>query len=128
MKGRRVRNRKVWQKTGGYCWYCGALLREVWLAKPPNDGRSEFTLDHVVPVHHGGKSTIDNLVPCCRACNSAKRNRLLEEFRHYKTEQQRGRGVKFTYEQIEYLAQHGITLPRIRRWQFWFERQPTEKP
>lgn len=34
---------------------------------------SELTLDHIVPVSRGGKSTKGNLVVCCRKCNQAKK-------------------------------------------------------
>jgi len=33
-------------------------------------------MDHVVPVIRGGLSTRGNVVPCCKACNSAKTHRL----------------------------------------------------
>jgi 5-methylcytosine-specific restriction endonuclease McrA len=31
-----------------------------------------FTIDHIVPLAKGGSDTLDNLQPCCRACNRAK--------------------------------------------------------
>jgi len=46
----------------GVCHYCGKKFPE-----------SELTLDHIVPVARGGKSTRGNLVVCCRACNQAKK-------------------------------------------------------
>jgi len=33
---------------------------------------SELTLDHLVPVTRGGRSTRGNLVVCCRKCNQEK--------------------------------------------------------
>ncbi len=36
---------------------------------------SELTLDHVVPRSQGGKSTWENLVACCHACNNRKGDR-----------------------------------------------------
>jgi 5-methylcytosine-specific restriction endonuclease McrA len=48
------------------CQYCGKRSRDL-------------TLDHVVPRSRGGKSTWENLVASCRACNSKKGNRLLKE-------------------------------------------------
>ena len=43
-----------------------------------NIGRKKFppeelTLDHIVPVARGGRSTRGNLAVCCRACNQAKK-------------------------------------------------------
>src|SRR5439155_18739275 len=48
------------------CQYCGKRSRDL-------------TLDHIVPRSRGGKSTWDNLVASCRACNGRKGNRLLKE-------------------------------------------------
>ena len=45
----------------GVCHYCGKTFPE-----------SELTLDHIVPVARGGRSTRGNLVVCCRKCNQTK--------------------------------------------------------
>ena len=37
------------------------------------------TADHVVPISHGGRSSIDNLVTSCWNCNYGKYNALLEK-------------------------------------------------
>ncbi len=34
---------------------------------------SELTLDHLVPLSRGGRSTRGNMVVCCRACNATKK-------------------------------------------------------
>lgn len=47
----------------GLCAYC--------------DGQAE-TWDHVVPVAKGGKTTPENILPSCIACNSSKRDRDLD--------------------------------------------------
>ena len=52
----------------GRCWYCGA-------------GESE-TLDHIIPISKGGSDEDCNLVPCCKSCNSSKRDLALEDFRY----------------------------------------------
>ncbi len=46
----------------GICHYCGKKF-------PPE----ELTLDHIVPVARGGRSTKGNLVVCCRSCNQEKK-------------------------------------------------------
>ena len=40
---------------------------------------SELTLDHVVPRSRGGRSTWENLVACCFACNNRKGDRTPQE-------------------------------------------------
>ncbi len=45
----------------GICHYCHQKFPE-----------SELTLDHIVPVARGGRSTRGNLVVCCRNCNREK--------------------------------------------------------
>lgn len=38
------------------------------------------TWDHVIPVTKGGKTEAANILPCCKPCNSSKRNRDLWEW------------------------------------------------
>jgi 5-methylcytosine-specific restriction protein A len=40
-----------------------------------------LTMDHLVPVVRGGKSTKGNVVPSCKPCNSARQHRLPFEVR-----------------------------------------------
>ena len=46
----------------GICYYCKEKFPE-----------EELTLDHIVPVVRGGKSTKGNMVVCCKSCNQEKR-------------------------------------------------------
>jgi 5-methylcytosine-specific restriction endonuclease McrA len=50
------------------CQYC----TEIFTA-------AELTLDHVLPRSQGGKSTWENLVACCYACNNRKGDRTPEQ-------------------------------------------------
>ena len=70
-KARELRGSPWWQRkcAAGVCHYCGAQV-----------GAAALTMDHVVPVIRGGRSTKDNVVPACKACNTAKRHRLGFEF------------------------------------------------
>lgn len=63
-KARELRKTQWWKDrlASGICHYCGKKF-------PP----AELTLDHVIPVARGGKSTRGNCVPCCKACNSSKK-------------------------------------------------------
>lgn len=47
------------------CGYCGS--------------GQNLTIDHVIPVSRGGKSTFDNCMTACRPCNNRKDRRLPSE-------------------------------------------------
>lgn len=38
------------------------------------------TLDHRIPLHHGGTNWLANIVPACKSCNSSKRIKREDEF------------------------------------------------
>ena len=55
--------RAVFARDQGQCQYCG---------------KSAESIDHVIPRSKGGGHTWDNVVACCRRCNTYKGDRLLE--------------------------------------------------
>lgn len=57
---------EVFRLKGFSCHYCGS--------------KENMQIDHVVPVAKGGGDTIDNLVPCCRSCNSSKQDKDLKSW------------------------------------------------
>lgn len=59
-----LNRRAVFVRDGHRCQYCG---------------RSAENLDHVVPRSRGGTHTWENVVACCRRCNTRKGNRLPQE-------------------------------------------------
>ena len=63
-KARQLRKTPWWkaQIAPGICRYCRKKV-----------GAENLTLDHVIPVARGGKSTKGNCVPACRECNREKR-------------------------------------------------------
>lgn len=73
-KARELRHSQWWkQKVGrGLCHYCGRPF-------PPR----ELTMDHIVPLVRGGKSTKGNTVPACKDCNNRKRHMLPMEWEEY---------------------------------------------
>jgi len=75
-KARDLRASQWWKRrcAKGVCHYCGR-------ATPPK----ELTMDHIVPISRGGKSTKGNLVPCCKACNNKKKQLLPMEWEEYLT-------------------------------------------
>jgi 5-methylcytosine-specific restriction protein A len=73
-KARKLRKSRWWQQklAVGVCYYCGNLFE-------PN----ELTMDHIVPLARGGRSTKDNLVTCCKECNNRKKTLLPIEWEEY---------------------------------------------
>lgn len=73
-KAREMRKSQWWKNRCGeaICNYCKAKF-------PPK----ELTLDHVVPIIRGGKTTKGNCVPCCKECNSQKKYLLPIEWQEY---------------------------------------------
>lgn len=71
---RTLRNSQWWKrlKGRGICHYCHQQFRP-----------SELTMDHVVPMIRGGRSTKGNVVPSCKACNTEKRDHLVMEWKRY---------------------------------------------
>ena len=47
----------------------------------PHCGERADCIDHVLPVSKGGRNTWENMVACCRPCNAAKADLLLENSR-----------------------------------------------
>jgi len=75
-KARKLRSSQWWKRkrSSGICYYC-----------ENNFIPNELTMDHVIPLSRGGKSQKFNLVPCCKACNTKKRQLLPFEWEEYMT-------------------------------------------
>jgi 5-methylcytosine-specific restriction endonuclease McrA len=71
--------RKVFEKTGGNCFYCGKKL-DYDISEVEELSRSGFHVDHVIPLSRGGTYEIDNLVPSCFRCNKEKGDKTPEEW------------------------------------------------
>ena len=71
----------VFLRDGFKCQYCGVDI-----------SRKDATLDHVLPLSHGGKNTYENTVCSCAKCNSDKGNN--KNIRPKKTP------IKPTYHQL----------------------------
>jgi 5-methylcytosine-specific restriction enzyme A len=73
-KARKLRETQWWKRrlAKGQCHYCGRSV----LAR-------ELTMDHIVPVSRGGKTTKGNVVTCCKKCNTAKKQLLPMEWEDY---------------------------------------------
>lgn len=79
-----VKNKRVWNKTEGRCWYCGTML-----IKPDPNGHKEsqrqrwYTIDHATPRSRGGTNDLHNLLPSCGRCNEEKDSMTVEEYRQH---------------------------------------------
>ncbi|MEF3168183.1 MAG: HNH endonuclease [Deltaproteobacteria bacterium] len=73
-KARLLRKTRWWRNrcATGICFYCGRKVTPT-----------ELTMDHIVPISRGGKSEKNNLVPCCKECNSKKKYLLPMEWEGY---------------------------------------------
>lgn len=73
-KARELRASQWWKRrlAEGLCHYCQKRF------KP-----SELTMDHIVPIIRGGKSSRGNVVPCCKECNNKKKHMLPIEWQEY---------------------------------------------
>ncbi len=81
-KARELRKSRWWQQktANGLCHYCGKKFTY-----------KQLTMDHLVPLARGGRSTRDNLVPSCKKCNTKKKVMLPLEWEEHLEIQKRNR-------------------------------------
>ena len=73
-KARELRKTEWWKRQTARCecHYCRGKFPAA-----------DLTMDHIVPLVRGGKSTKGNVVPCCKECNSRKQSLLPLEWAGY---------------------------------------------
>ena len=73
-RARDLRRSQWWKNKRAHsvCHYCGGRFPAKTL-----------TMDHVVPLVRGGKSTKSNVVACCKACNTLKQDLVPSEWQAY---------------------------------------------
>jgi 5-methylcytosine-specific restriction enzyme A len=73
-KARALRKTQWWQRqmAKAICYYCERPI-----------AREQMTLDHIVPLIRGGRSTRGNVVLACKTCNSRKKYLLPLEWEEY---------------------------------------------
>lgn len=67
-QSRALSRKNILLRDRNMCQFCGRIFPA-----------SELTLDHVMPRSRGGRSSWENLVACCYACNNRKGDRTPEE-------------------------------------------------
>lgn len=63
------RRERIFEKTGGKCFYCVEASAEH--------------LDHMHPASRGGSSADENMIGACATCNVQKNDRTVDEYRAY---------------------------------------------
>lgn len=73
-KARELKKSRWWQNLiqKCECYYCNAAL-----------SAKTVTMDHIVPISRGGRSTKGNVVPSCHTCNVEKRSLTPVEWNEY---------------------------------------------
>ncbi len=71
-KARALRAGSWWkQQVGkGICYHCEQRF-----------SKDQLTMDHLIPMSRGGRSTKKNIVVSCKQCNSLKKNLTVAEMR-----------------------------------------------
>ncbi|MEW6586076.1 MAG: HNH endonuclease [Nitrospirota bacterium] len=80
IKAQALRKTQWWKRkcAEGVCYFCGKKVQP-----------KELTMEHVVPLVRGGRSSKGNLVPACKECNSKKKYLLPVEWKDYLSALQR---------------------------------------
>lgn len=73
-KARDLRASQWWKRqcAKGRCHYCGRAVAP-----------KSLTMDHIVPISRGGRTTKGNVVPSCKECNNRKKQLLPMEWDAY---------------------------------------------
>ncbi len=71
-KARELRHSSWWKQQigNGLCYHCEQKF-----------SRDNLTMDHLIPLSRGGRSTKKNIVVSCKQCNSHKKNLTVAEIR-----------------------------------------------
>lgn len=94
MQDYRARKRLGVVSTGEQCVYCG---------------KNANTVDHIIPRSKGGQDEADNLVPCCKSCNSSKKDKDLADFLND--------SFCYTYQEVNHeLVRKNNKLMKYVRW------------
>jgi 5-methylcytosine-specific restriction endonuclease McrA len=108
---------KVYEKSSGFCWYCGCDISV-----------SKWQADHFKPIFrgwdekpkHAGEDTFENLVPACAKCNNHKKTFSIEDFRREISLQvERARKTSANFRNAE---RFGMIEVKLEPVVFWFEK------
>lgn len=78
------------------CAYCGEYT-------------SNLTKDHIKPLNDGGKLTRDNVIPCCKSCNSSKKDNEMLSWYQSQPFYDKYRAAKI-YDYVSFILSIGDSL------------------
>ena len=120
---------KVFDKYNMRCAYCGYKI----FIDADNGNPFKATIDHVVPQAEGGTDIIGNLFPSCFACNHAKDDMNLNEFRNALLTgkaSKEGKDKEIVNVKSRYMIPYGKYVgiaSYIWGGKFYFEKSKTEQ-
>lgn len=86
------RRARIFQKTDGYCIYCGKKLS--WKNYGLLNTRGCWEIDHSRPKSKGGTDHMNNLVPACIPCNRDKGDQTSSQYgRNYEDDVDESSGI-----------------------------------
>ena len=63
------------------CWYCGMSESAIEKDNVKRDcDWNSLSLDHIVPDSQGGSNLANNLITCCKRCNSKRGTKTIAQF------------------------------------------------
>jgi len=74
-------NEQFEEITQKNCYYCGAKPNNIHKTRRHYNG--DYIYNGLDRIDNSKGYTIDNIVPCCKICNFAKRNLTSQEFRNW---------------------------------------------
>lgn len=119
----------VWDKSGGYCWYCGCELPEKgWhidhlepVVRYDDIEMTDTGYRRVKKLRNPEKDTIENYVPSCKECNLFKGVFSVEDFRKEIEKQvERARRYSVNYRNAERFGLVKVVKESVL---FWYERE-----
>lgn len=127
------KNRKiVWDKSKGFCWYCGCDIpfESKWHAdhfEPVyrvcnyvRDGKYKLKREFTGEMINADKDTIENQVPSCAKCNNFKMTFDVEFFRsELEAQIDRARKSSVNFRNCE---RFGLIEVKPAKVVFWFEK------
>jgi 5-methylcytosine-specific restriction endonuclease McrA len=112
---------KIWNKSGGLCWYCGCQLPEKgWHADHFHPIRRNWWAGAEEKCVNPQHDTEENKVPACPSCNILKGSDTLEGFR--RTIKHFVHTLNNYHNQYKFAKKYGLVKETDLPVVFWFEK------